>query len=132
MARPGEADVSSHNRISSGTVVDGNITATSDVRFDGILNGSIRTKGKLVLGESGKVKGEVFCSNSDIEGSLEGKIHASGLLFLKASADVKGDIITARLAIEPGARFSGSCNMNDAQQKNDQPGPKEGQPVATK
>jgi cytoskeletal protein CcmA (bactofilin family) len=32
-------------------------------------------------------------------------------LVLKASAKIFGDIITSRISIEPGAIFTGTCNM---------------------
>ena len=32
-------------------------------------------------------------------------------LSLKSSAILKGDILTKQLAIEPGCKFSGNCNM---------------------
>jgi len=33
------------------------------------------------------------------------------LLTLKATSSLTGDIVTRRLAIEPGAKFSGNCSM---------------------
>ena len=66
----------------------------------------------MVIGETGKVKGEINCKNSDVEGSIEGKIKVSQLLSLKTKARIHGDIIAAKLAIEPGCQFSGNCDMN--------------------
>ena len=36
-------------------------------------------------------------------------------LNLKASSKILGDIATSKLAIEPGARFTGNCNMSDTE-----------------
>jgi cytoskeletal protein CcmA (bactofilin family) len=36
------------------------------------------------------------------------------LLSLKATAKLNGDVVTNKLAIEPGALFSGSCSMNNS------------------
>jgi cytoskeletal protein CcmA (bactofilin family) len=82
------------------------------VRIDGILNGNLQTKGKVVIGETGKANGEVSCKNADISGKIEGKIIVSELLSLKPSSFISGDIATNKLAIEPGARFTGNCNMS--------------------
>ena len=38
-------------------------------------------------------------------------ITVSDLLSLKSTAKVQGDIVTKKLAIEPGATFTGSCSM---------------------
>ena len=46
-------------RISKGTTITGIITSTSDIRIDGVFEGTIYTKGKLVVGESSKIKGSV-------------------------------------------------------------------------
>ena len=44
-----------------GTVINGDIQAKGDVRIDGILKGSVKTEGKLVVGSSGVVEGDVTC-----------------------------------------------------------------------
>ena len=60
---------------------------------------------------SGVIEGEVICQSSDIEGTVIGKINCQDLLSLKATAKLNGDIITKKLAIEPGAVFTGNCSM---------------------
>ena len=82
-----------------------------DVRIDGILKGSVKTEGKLVVGSSGVVEGDVTCSNADISGEIKAKITVSQLLSLKSTSKLNGDIVTNKLSIEPGATFSGSCSM---------------------
>jgi len=106
------AESGSINLIGNGTTIEGDIKANGDVRIDGLLTGSIHTKGKLVVGPSGKIEGEVVCQNADISGSINGKVNVSDLLALKSSAKLNGDISTGKLAIEPGATFTGACTMN--------------------
>ena len=99
------------NMVGNGTVIIGDIQSKSDIRIDGTLKGSVKTDGKLVVGSSGVVEGDVVCSNADISGELKAKISVSELLALKSTAKLDGDIVTNKLAIEPGATFSGSCSM---------------------
>ena len=99
------------NMVGSGTVITGDIKSKSDIRIDGILKGSVNTEGKLVVGSSGVVEGDVVCSNADISGEIKAKITVSQLLSLKSTSKLNGDIITNKLSIEPGASFSGSCSM---------------------
>ena len=99
------------NMIGSGTVINGDIQSKSDIRIDGILKGSVKTKGKLVVGSSGVVEGDVECENADVSGEIKAKITVSQLLFLKSTSKFNGDIVTNKLSIEPGASFSGSCSM---------------------
>ncbi|HYX07241.1 MAG TPA: polymer-forming cytoskeletal protein [Bacteroidales bacterium] len=107
-----ETDSNSINLVGIGTVITGDINSNGDIRIDGTLNGNLVTKGKVVIGETGKANGEINCKNSDVSGEIEGKIIVSELLSLKATSKINGDIIANKLAIEPGAKFTGNCNMN--------------------
>ena len=99
------------NMVGNGTVINGDIQSKSDIRIDGTLKGSVKTEGKLVVGSSGVVEGDVVCSNADISGEIKAKITVSQLLALKSTSKLNGDIVTNKLSIEPGATFSGSCSM---------------------
>ena len=120
MAKYNENEMTSNNinLIGQGTEITGDITCSGDLRIDGVLTGNITSRGKVVVGETGKIKGEISCKNSDISGLIEGKITVIELLSLKTSARVNGDITTNKLAIEPGSRFTGYCNMSDESEKN--------------
>ena len=111
MAKITETENNVINQIGVGTEITGDVTTNGDIRFDGLLTGNLKTKGKVVIGETGAVKGEIHCKNSVLEGKVEGKISVGELLTLKATSSLTGDIITRRLAIEPGAKFSGNCSM---------------------
>ncbi len=105
------------NTIVSGTVIKGEITANGDFRIDGTLIGSINCKGKIVIGQSGKIEGEVVCQNADISGKTKAKIIVDELLMLKSTAELNGDVVTGKLSIEPGAKFTGSCDMGGTEVK---------------
>ncbi len=113
MAKYNETDSPTINLISNGTDITGDIKSNGDIRIDGTLTGNLNTKGKVVIGTTGKVTGEVICKNSEVSGIIEGKITVGQLLNLKASSKILGDIATSKLSIEPGARFSGNCKMSD-------------------
>lgn len=99
------------NRIVSGTDIEGKIVSDSNIRIDGSVKGTVTVKGRLVVGPSGKIHGEIICENADIEGNINGVINVNGLLSLKSTARLECDIATKKLAIEPGAVFSGKCEM---------------------
>jgi cytoskeletal protein CcmA (bactofilin family) len=115
MAKYSETDNTTINLISIGTEITGDIKSNGDIRIDGSLSGNLSTKGKVVIGPTGKVNGEVVCKNSEVSGIIEGKIIVSQLLNLKASSTILGDIVTSKLAIEPGAKFTGTCNMSESE-----------------
>ena len=128
MAKNNETETAAINLISSGTEITGDIKSTGDIRIDGTLTGSLNTKGKVVIGTTGKVSGEVICKNSEVSGTIEGKISVSQLLNLKASSLILGDIITSKLSIEPGALFTGNCKMSDGDNNGGPKGTKEKEP----
>ncbi len=115
MAKFNEPDNTTINLISNGTDITGDLKSNGDIRIDGSLTGNLNTKGKVVIGTTGKIKGEVICKNSEVAGIVEGKITVGQLLNLKASSKIYGDIATSKLSIEPGAVFSGSCKMSDTE-----------------
>ena len=103
------------NMIGPGTKIVGNIETNADIRIDGLIEGNIISKGKVVVGTNGQVKGEVQCTNAEFSGSLKGKIIVTELLSLKASSNINGDMKAGKLSIEPGAIFTGTCNMGNQQ-----------------
>ena len=112
MARQQEPDHTAINLVGKGTVIKGEIQSKGDVRIDGKIIGEVHSEGKVVIGDTGMVEGDLFCKNADFSGKVQGKADVSELLTLKASATFLGDIITNRLSIEPGAKFSGTCSMD--------------------
>jgi len=111
MARNNSMETPLVNQIKPGTIIEGDIKSNGDIRIDGTLTGTIEAKGKLVIGATGSITGDIVCQNAEILGVLKGKIIVSELLSIKATAKIIGDIITNKLAIEPEASFSGSCSM---------------------
>ncbi|MEM9050507.1 MAG: polymer-forming cytoskeletal protein [Bacteroidota bacterium] len=99
------------NRIVAGTSIEGEIKTDSNIRIDGAVKGTITAKGRLVVGSTGTIDGKVICENADIEGKITGQISVNGLLSLKSTARLECDITTKKLAIEPGAVFTGNCTM---------------------
>ena len=107
------------NLIAAGTKITGELLSDGDIRIDGELMGNVESKGRLVIGASGRVEGEIKCISCEISGSHKGKLFIAELLSLKASSSVSGDMITGKLSIEPGAYFMGTCTMGDETTNNE-------------
>ena len=99
------------NRIVEGTTINGDINSPADFRLDGQLIGNFKSKGKIVIGPAGSVKGDIVCKNADIEGKFEGKIQVQEILNIKFKANIRGEVICGKLSVEPGAEFSATCVM---------------------
>jgi len=101
----------SPNQINTGTVIHGDIICNGNIRIDGNLRGKIECSGKVVIGTSGLVEGDIVCSNIDILGQVKGNVLVADKTALKASCRLTGDMQTGSLSIEPGAEFNGKCTM---------------------
>jgi len=113
MAKTIETEQKQINIIGVGTHITGDIKCSGDIRIDGGLTGNLIVQGKVVIGASGTINGEITCKSSEVEGKIEGKINVAELLSLKNTSSIQGDIRTQKLAIEPGANFTGNCSMNN-------------------
>jgi cytoskeletal protein CcmA (bactofilin family) len=99
------------NVILSGTEITGDLVSNSNLLIEGEIIGNISCSGKVQIGDSGKIKGNLVCANADVEGSLDGELTIENLLILRSTARIKGNIQTLKLNIEEGAFFEGSCVM---------------------
>ena len=130
MVKMGESESTNKiNMIGIGSTIEGSISSSENIRFDGNLIGILNTKGKVFVGQSGKVTGEIRCKNCEVEGIVDGKVVVQELLSLRSMAKLFGEIKTGKLAIEPGATFTGKCDMGAKKELNTEPTfkPKEGQ-----
>jgi len=117
------------NMIGVGTTIEGNISSSENIRFDGNLVGNLNTRGKVFVGQSGRITGEIRCKNCEVEGVIDGKVVVEELLSLRSVSKLYGEIKTGKLAIEPGATFTGKCDMGGKKEISTEPvaKPKEGQ-----
>ena len=61
-----QVNINSVSRISSGTTFKGEMVSPADIRIDGCFDGKLYTDGKVVVGETAEVSGDVVCTNIDI------------------------------------------------------------------
>lgn len=103
----------SSNMIAQETVIIGDIVSQGTIRIDGQLEGSLESTNKIIVGDSGQIKGNISALEAEVSGQIDGKVQCSGTLFLKKTAFITGDIFAAKLIIENGALFNGKCHMTD-------------------
>lgn len=102
---------SSQNIIAQDTKIVGDFNSKGDFRIDGIVEGNIKTTGKVVVGKDGFIKGTLQGTDAYFEGKFSGKLALSGTLTLKSAAHIEGEIVVGKLAVEPGATFNVTCVM---------------------
>ena len=104
-------NVNSISRISAGTVIKGEIQSPYDIRNDGTFEGKVQTKGRVVIGETASIKGDVICENIDLWGKMEGNLYVKDTLSLMEGCSMDGNLHVRRLSVELGSTFNGNCRM---------------------
>ncbi len=104
-------NVNSVSRISAGTCFKGEISSPYDLRIDGNFDGKLYSKGRVVVGETANVSGEMICDNVDLWGNVKGDLHVKDTLSLKSGCRMDGGINVRKLIVELGASFNGTCKM---------------------
>lgn len=99
------------NSIVKGSVIEGKISSDSDIRVDGVINGTLNCAAKVIIGPTGKINGDVNCQNAVFEGQFEGVLKVEEMLIVKEKAIITGDITTNKLVVQAGAIFNVSCTM---------------------
>ncbi len=102
--------------IGKSVVVKGELSGSEDLYLDGEVEGSISLRGQsLTVGPNGRVRANIEARNVIVHGRIDGNIQASDRVELRKSASLLGDISTARVAIEDGAFFKGSIDIQKAE-----------------
>ena len=112
--KSGKSRTMERNVIAKNSTFVGEISSDGDFRVDGILEGTLKTKGKVIIGVDGFIKGTIEATNAEIEGKFSGELSIANILTIKAAANISGDIVVGKLSIEPGATFNASCVMKGA------------------
>jgi len=97
--------------LASGSVVEGNVKISSNLRLEGEIKGDLACNGKLVLAKTASVSGNVICAELLSEGIIQGNVIAKTFVSLAETATLNGDIQCSQLHIDKGAIFNGKCTM---------------------
>ena len=100
-------DLSINTIVGPGTSVVGDIEAAGFVRVDGSLRGNLHVKGRVVIGEQARMKGDVSGTAITVGGVVVGDILASERITVLSTALVLGDIVTKRITAEEGSLVNG-------------------------
>ncbi len=96
--------------IGEGCLFEGNLSIASGTKIEGTIKGNIKGHGLVIIGESGRVEGDVESDEVVIYGQVIGNVKCKRLE-LKKGAVLEGDIQTEILVIEEGAKYEGKCTM---------------------
>lgn len=108
-------DKSIHTMINTDVTIEGGtLRSVNTVRFDGTCKGDLICEGSLIVGETGRIEGNVHAQNILFCGYIEGNIKADNECHLGNSSTVIGNIQCGSFIVDEGAAFKGQCEMNTA------------------
>lgn len=85
-----------------------------NLRINGKFEGTLDTKGKLMVGQKADIKANIIGESISVAGVINGNIKAAKILKLESSAKLYGDVETPQLSISEGAILNGHINMAGA------------------
>lgn len=95
--------------IAKGTIIEGKITTSENMRIDGTVKGEVFCEKRLVMDAGGLIEGNVHAGESTIKGRVVGTVSVANTLHLLESSFIKGDIKAKKLHVEEGAKYDGKC-----------------------
>jgi len=98
--------------VDSGCTLRGELEFSNAFRVDGRVEGTVRSRSELMVGEDGSVDGEIDVARCLVGGQVRGTIKASEKVVLHASAKVWAEIHAPAVVMEDGAFLEGKVNMN--------------------
>lgn len=101
--------------IGESAVIEGTIRATETTRIDGTIKGEVLSQGTVIIGERGKVEGDISAVNILVAGTVAGNLRIQEKMEVTSTGTINGDIFTKTLIIDEGASFMGSCTMDKQQ-----------------
>lgn len=100
--------------ISEGCKFEGNLFSPAYTKIDGLVKGNLTGESGLIIGEKGKIEGDVTSIEVVIYGEVKGNVK-SHKLEIKKGGKLNGDANIEHMIMEYGSRFSGKCNMRDSE-----------------
>ncbi len=95
-------------------IVKGEIQSSGTLRIDGVVEGSITSKGTVLIANDGVVKADIKADHVVIGGAIHGNVTAREMVEILPTGNLRGDITTIAngLVINEGAIFEGVCKMS--------------------
>lgn len=94
-----------------GVKLEGLLELAGTFRIDGEVKGTVRCKERLIVGENGRVEGEVVSAVVSVAGKVHGKVNGLSRVEILPTGMVEGEIYTPCLVIEAGGVIEGRCHM---------------------
>lgn len=99
------------NMIGRSAFVRGDLEADGAFRIDGQVEGKVSSKGAVVIGDGGVVRGDVSGRDVVVAGKVHGNVSCRGHLEIVSTGLIEGDIEASSFRVETGGVFRGTSRM---------------------
>lgn len=97
--------------IGGNATFEGSLKTSGLLRIDGTLTGDIEVNGDIIVGQEGKIFGNVRATSIEISGLVEGNVISSDQLTITSTGKLYGDIEVGSFIVEEKGIFDGKCKM---------------------
>lgn len=103
--------------IGESVLVKGNFESNGNLIINGSLEGEIKTRGAVLVGEKSKINANISAQEMMVKGNVVGNLSVSDYLAIGESAKILGDIECSQISIERGAEINGQVSINGQKNK---------------
>ena len=89
----------------------GDLSFDSAAKVQGRIEGSIKSKGLVLVADGSTCKATVTAAEVAVEGHIQGDVQATERVEIKKSGRISGDIIAARMTMADGAAIEGHVQI---------------------
>ena len=102
--------------------VKGHFESNGNIVINGMLEGEIKTRGSILVGEKAKIDANIDAEEISVKGHINGNLKISGYLAIGPSAKIFGDVSCSQISVEKGAEINGKVVLNNKKAKNNSGG----------
>jgi len=104
--------------IGENSVFEGKFYIAGSLRIDGKFEGEVKTEEELIVGETGKVKTDIYAKRVTVAGTVIGNIDAEEEVKLLSIGKVLGNVTAPKVYIETGVMIKGEVKIHSGQKAN--------------
>jgi cytoskeletal protein CcmA (bactofilin family) len=97
--------------IGEGTRFNGELDLNGLLRIDGDFCGTVRTKGKVLVGKNGRAECTVYAGTVVVGGVVKGNVFAEEKVVILSTGVLLGNVASPRFIVEEGVILNGNCRI---------------------
>jgi cytoskeletal protein CcmA (bactofilin family) len=92
------------NELSIFGTLEGNLSG----RIEGVIKGDVKINGKVIIGETGVIEGNIKCYELVVNGVIHGDAMAHASIFVSPTGIIHGNVSSNSIVVDPKSKVRGS------------------------